>query len=498
MWADLVYEAATTMMVIVTGYLLCRRASVLADAKRSVVLAYSLAFGASGVIVVSALTSLLSINGPAVSLLAPLALGAAVAGVRGIGRPVNSAVRELAVVPLVVAVVTLLARFFRWGNLTGDSWHHIANARLLATNRLGLLASTDPVNFEEFAIGYSLFQMHSSWGGHLANFTLGPLLGLAVLILLLEALEDILGRRHVLVSRGLVALVAVAWFFWVISTYVNSHMLVALLILTAYQASRSGTMQDGWDIAAVALLLVVLVLLRVENILVVTLFLATLPFWGQPGPQPITLARWGFFFTGLTTVIIQSLNVFAYRSVGLPLTISTVGLGLLGTALLVVALLTPRLVSWRLLPLRYVLVLLLGANAVYLLVEPGEFRMSVVATARNLFAFDGDWGLLAPFLILAAVGGLLDMRTHGEHRAILRFVRDASLVLFFTGFLRDVPFRVGAGDSLNRQLFHLLPLVVLGVGGWVGALIDRHPRESGDAEQRVVGERPSGFAERPS
>ncbi len=498
MWADPVYEAVATMMLIVTGYLLCRRASVLVDAGRSVVLAYSLAFGVSGVTVVSAMTSLLRINGPAVSLLAPLAIGVAVAGVRGIGRSVSSAVRELAAVPLVVGIVTLLARHFRWGSLTGDSWNHVANARLLATNRRGLLASTDPVIYEGYPIGYALLQMHSSWGGHLANFTLGPLLGLAVLILLGKALNDILGERQALISRGLVALVAATWFFWVISTYINSHMLVALLILAAYHASRSGSVQGGWDIAAVTLLLVVLVLLRVESIFLVSLFLVTLLLGGKRGTQHIRLARWGFVFTGLTTVIIQALNIFAYRAAGLPQSSASVGLGLLGLSLPVVALLTPRLVRWRLLPLRYAFIPLVGANAVYLLVEPGAFRTSLVATARNLFAFDGGWGLLAPFLILAAIVGLLDMRTRGEHRAILCFVRDAAFVMFFTGFLRGLPFRVSEGDSLNRQLFHLLPLLVLGVGGWVGARVDRHSRESGGAEQRIEGERSSGMAERLS
>jgi hypothetical protein len=132
----------------------------------------------------------------------------------------------------------------------------------------------------------------------------------------------------------------------------------------------------------------------------------------------------------------------------------------------------------RILPIRWgwVLPALLAANAAWAVLDLRGFAVSSLATAQNLFAWSGGWGILPPLLlglaIAAALVGRLADGGRSEILPLLTFCLAAALLLFFTGFLREEPFRLGAGDSLNRQLFHVVPLCLLALGRAIGSVAE--------------------------
>lgn len=77
-------------------------------------------------------------------------------------------------------------------------------------------------------------------------------------------------------------------------------------------------------------------------------------------------------------------------------------------------------------------------------------------TATNLFV-NGGWGLSAFFVLL--VFTLLSMQ--GSHvRLLLQdIILGAISLMIGLSVVRNGAFRVGPGDSLNRMIFHLLPLI---------------------------------------
>jgi hypothetical protein len=96
--------------------------------------------------------------------------------------------------------------------------------------------------------------------------------------------------------------------------------------------------------------------------------------------------------------------------------------------------------------------------AVMIIIKPEHMKNSVMVTIKNLFE-SGGWGItwmLFGFLLVISFAG---PRVPGEQ---LFFYGICSFLLLLMGivFFRN-PFRIGWGDSGNRMLTHILPIVVL-------------------------------------
>ena len=107
-------------------------------------------------------------------------------------------------------------------------------------------------------------------------------------------------------------------------------------------------------------------------------------------------------------------------------------------------------------------------------------RESVRATFHNVILDAGGWGISLKLIALIVL--VLVLISEGENRVFLRYVVTTFLpTCLVLGFLRDLPYRVGSGDSLNRMFVHILPLAVLLIGSCshsirfskLGALIAR-------------------------
>lgn len=143
-----------------------------------------------------------------------------------------------------------------------------------------------------------------------------------------------------------------------------------------------------------------------------------------------------------------------------------------------------------LLPAALVVVLCVALAGVSAL-EPEHARQSFEATLQNLTG-EGQWGLVwLPLGALALAVGLLGTMPHRAHLVgpVLGFFPMALLL----GVVRQQPYRVGPGDSLNRMLMHiLLTLGLLLVLGAAGRL--RHGPRTHPESEASSGPSPAGPA----
>lgn len=478
MLVDVSYEALTTFCLLIAGLALVVSIPLHDALHKSVVWAWSTAYGISATVATFSVTSLAGINRPWIIFLPPVLATSVAIKRRGATAAAHRIVREVPSVLVLSLMLTLIARTLRLGSYTGDSFQLIASARALAQNRRAGPAIASPFNFEEFPPGYSILQIPAAWGGHTANHGLGLALALALIALLGHALRAAQRPTPHIAVGAILAVLMSSHFFWVMTTYINSHAVVALLLLGTYLrlTSTQGRIRDELP---TLLMVASLVVLRVENLLLVALFLMSRVGTGASREiGRLRTIRALLAAAGATGLAHQGTVLFFYQASGQSPSRSALGLFLLAFGLILVALIAPLLAGLRLVPIRGEVWVLLGFNVVYALHETAGFIASSVATAQNLLGWKGGWGILPPLVIALTLAVLLFMRDpegSGEPQALITFLLAAFLLLFFTGYLREKPFRVGVGDSMNRQLFHLLPLALLAIGRAIGqGSLDRY------------------------
>lgn len=203
-------------------------------------------------------------------------------------------------------------------------------------------------------------------------------------------------------------------------------------------------------------------LTRIESPMFTLLFLTlalTLRSWpgsvrlGLVLPFVLLLLAWYLFLYGVTL-----------RDPGRllsPTNLQLILAGFIGFALFLVGL--P--LRWVAPYTRYVPALtLVGLSGMWLFFgwrEPQIFQVSLVSWAQNLFGLVAWWSLIWSLMVLVAW-------LTWDQRPPLRY--GALLALGSVGFIllvlilphgRDAAYRVGWGDSGNRMMFHILPLIVL-------------------------------------
>jgi hypothetical protein len=100
-----------------------------------------------------------------------------------------------------------------------------------------------------------------------------------------------------------------------------------------------------------------------------------------------------------------------------------------------------------------------------------------MATEQNLLYGAGGWGFSLLILAVLVLVGVVVAR--GEAIHFLRFPVTSFVPLgFLLAYLRDLPFRVGAGDSLNRLWIHIVPLAMLFVVAAFGTINGKVPFRS--------------------
>ena len=391
---------------------------------------------------------------------------------------------------VVIAVTTTWARTYGFLRTTPDSFDYLAGARLLADGHL-------PTSILELKRGIGQQSLHApaTTLGVEGLQALGAVLllaGLALLVLLSEQ------RR----SRPLVVLAVVALLASPavprMAAVINSHVLVAVLLLALVMAV-------GRDVppVVIGLLGAGLVLLRPEGP-----FLAALVLLGTlRGGGPVLAGAWRVL--GVTTIAWYGLLLAgaATRPSGVP---TVIPMMLVVGALLTVSPDVLRRLpdgSRRRLPLAVAVVLWTLAVGVLLVGEVGdadELRF-LSATVTNLGEGVGEWGLIAPTMLVLAAWAVLtgerrddDPGVLGARWALIGFVPVSLLAKLGDGFERSGSglatllsggARQGWADSINRAWMHALLLVVflVVVRAAAGRASERvAERAAGDGPRRVA------------
>lgn len=354
-----------------------------------------------------------------------------------------------------------IARFWRINSISEDSFAYMTNARLAARNALGTLMLLRPENYESYAIGYPMLHLQSAWTDDVVNGGLALAVG-AALISSLAALRGSVPAWALAVGF----LLLFDRNFWMMLPYINGHTVVALLIAAMFVMLSSE--QRPETRVSLALIAAALVLLRVENPFILLLFCG---IFGHDRVLPedrLPAVRAALIGAGVMGLIRQASVIWAYSAGGGRPSQSSLGLLAVAIVTLVSGYFFPRVRSS--LPHPYVSVMLsLALVPLYAILAPTAFQSSTVAVLTNLFAGPGGWTLLPYVLAVTIPVSLMRTKDAAALNAPAAFFVAAASVLFFTALLRESPFRVGFGDSFNRAIFHLVPIVLIGTTQWLGS-----------------------------
>jgi hypothetical protein len=259
--------------------------------------------------------------------------------------------------------------------------------------------------------------------------------------------------------------------------YINGHLIYALLSLVVVGsawllARRCVGVASGWSVLA-ALAMAVLQVTRVEGFVLSTAVLVAV----------LTSQRVPFVFKasvlagyGIGTVVwhgfLVSRGVTGLEVVG-PLVVGILALLVLSTLRWTAPLMLRYGARLR---AAYVvgLLLVLGVLAA---ASPAIMRDSWRAFIANAVALDGYWGLGLVSVTAAVVAAGLLLRERDRVLVglpIIAFLPQALLI----AYLRDAAYRVAGGDSLNRMLIQVVPLMVMFV------VVSLHAPPSGPAARR--------------
>lgn len=275
--------------------------------------------------------------------------------------------------------------------------------------------------------------------------------------------------------------------------YLNGHLLVAVLVLviagSGWLLARGRFAADTPPAALMALQVLAipaLVISRPEAAMLAVL--ALLPTWlaGKVSARHrmVTVAT-----LGVANLVWQGFVAWIHLAREAPVPLTAVGSLALGI-LLVAAIPLLR----RPLPARLLLVseagLWLALLAFVAARGPANLVESLYATGVNLFLGEGRWGLSVAILTAFVLGCLVLSRV--PHLSYLRFPVTAFVPLgFLLAYLRDIPYRVGFGDSLSRMFMHVVPLAVLYVTAAMAAAVAARSPDAAPAPAAETAARPA-------
>lgn len=237
---------------------------------------------------------------------------------------------------------------------------------------------------------------------------------------------------------------------------IGPHLVVAfwLLLLAAVAADPSRASGAGRSLVVFSLA-IALTAARPEGAILVALAMA--PALASTSCD-VRIRSHDLRFAGLAIVLWQ----VPHRTDGLESLPGAEGLALIALGVLLL-LLSPSSVLRRIRRLPVVALGLAGAWVAFVaafVLDPGRMARSLIATAANVALDVGGWGvslLLLTVIALTAravVGGRFPLRSGLLLGAFLP-------VHFVIVFLTGSAYRIGQSDSLNRMLFHLVPLLVV-------------------------------------
>ena len=373
--------------------------------------------------------------------------------------------KALVAASLGIFGIVAVARDLRSVHLITDSFRYWAGGAAHAVGAFGL---------EEVTVKRGLGQQVL----HSAGFTVGAvglqalgvvLLAAAALTLLAVARKGATGARTPVVVAGALVVIALVASpqFWAMATFINSHLLVATLLLALVVLLGEGTDERARRalLPAVGVVIAAIVSLRPEGGLLVGATL--LGLLAVRSPKPVWIGAW--YALGASALVWAGLLTLGQG----PSLATTLIAAMGGGALLVGRVVRSLRSSVRnaMPPIAFVV---LWAIAIIMLTPD---RVTLFdAVVANVGVGDGGWGVTGPLLLLtglfavAHTRGAEDVRTLVARSFVIGFVPITILAKLGDGaqsaergldaFLRGGG-RVGWGDSVNRMWMHVALVLLL-------------------------------------
>ncbi len=361
---------------------------------------------------------------------------------------------------ITVLVVVVITRVLHYTRLTPDSLRY-----LLASNNLHLpdaLAEIHPSDLHVRNLGVPALQALSELTDRRYLASIGPLFGVHGFAIFLHVAARMTSRLE---SRSRLLLLGSALMFLAVSNrllydffYLNTHIYLAVYLLIAaagiWAAAES---RSGWAVPA-GLALAVTLLFRPEAPLVVALFMVvagahlsvrTTRLW-VGGPPLVVVGVWyGTLSTRVPGGDVIALDAPIFGGV----------VAIVGAGAVLAAAGFPRLSPI----VSRADLLLVGAmtisGVVFVATDPELYLETLEATTQNLILFEGHWGFTWPAIVALVAVALARVREPPARLWAIPVV-GYGLLWWLLPFMRDGPWRVGAGDSGNRILAHILLVAV--------------------------------------
>ncbi|MCF8078542.1 MAG: hypothetical protein K9K88_04595 [Desulfobacterales bacterium] len=379
-------------------------------------------------------------------------------------------------------------------NLTPDSYQYAQVGSLFESSRMEL---AQPSLLLKRTLAVPLLHAPANLADHFFLFSITPLLALATSVILAWFCQKGLqsGQVNWLTIWTLpicAALLLLANQFFIYNAfYVNGHILYCALLLLI--AGGSWLYASNADIPKTALSCILfcavpaLVIARPEGGLQAGLVL--LPVFVSE-KFPVRLRALLAAVLGFSILVWNGFLWLKFSAAGQTAPISVIGMFWLGVlAVGFIPFLYSHFFgrfSFRFLSLAEItLWVALLATA---LREPEVFILSVNATIENVFMGAGLWGYSLVVLLLLFAGVLVITDT--SDRIFLRFPVTTFIPFgLLLAHLRDLPYRIGAFDSFNRMILHVVPIAILFVVSSAGSRrregLVKKPSYAGKAEQGV-------------
>lgn len=373
------------------------------------------------------------------------------------------------VITLLLTPLTVV--FFRSANIinwSNDSFGYIESSILIADNQFTLNAMN---TITKRVLGAPLLHSPAQLGNEFYLQSLSPLLSISTLLIMvwvvcrsfnLEVIRD----KWLVYSGAILGalLLATNQRYLFNSFYLSGHLLFSSLFLVVVAcgwlvATKNSKLADKNLVVFQSIVFPALTVTRPEATLVVLLailptLLLTRLSWKLRALPLIT--------AGVATIMWQGFVALQYSERGQGLPIEAVGLLLLG----VVVLLGVKLLNIKWLKDKSTTILLSAEASLwailllFTILNPTIAYRSLYSIYQNLILGKGLWGL--SMVILGYFALIATVLTREKTLSFLRFPLTAFVpLMFIIAYLREGAYRVGAGDSFNRMLLHILPLLVL-------------------------------------
>jgi hypothetical protein len=465
----LIGEALAVVALVATGESYVRTAGV---KRHSIAAALAFPTGVACVVLLGLVLLALRIPAKPLTALLVATLSAALASIRWLKRSPSEWLM-LGLVCAIGLVGTVALRIAHLINLSPDSFDTAWSGSLLGMYGNTSFHQAATLERRSLALPY----LHGLAGNLSDGYflpSISPLLAISCLALIL------IGSWTLMRTQGSLTRASAAWFVGLLAVltlttnrfvyhafYLHSHMwfatALATIVVSGVLVLRGSMSERALRFVAVPTIAVAVVL-RPEGAIVISLVIL-----------PLLVGRWDYLDVRTRSVLLAALGMstllwngaILWPAFGSDVTVAVVGSTALGLALTALAFasdwlkrLNRRFVLGGCLTALFVMV---GAAAIF---KPDTVRASVDATIQNQLMGSGLWGRSLILLCSLLILGFLLIRSKVLSVTVFGVIAFAPVSLLLA-VLRDGAYRVGSGDSLNRMLFHFVPLMVLALAGFI-------------------------------